>query len=303
MGTSAFAVPALLSLIEHHQVVAAFTQNPKSQGRGMKIIPSKVQEVALANQIDVYCPTSLRNQEALDLVNSITADLIVVCAYGFIIPKNILAAKKYGCFNIHPSLLPKYRGAAPLQRAIINGDSKTAVCIMQMDEGLDTGAIILQQEILLKEQISLQELHDNCANVGATLLLQAIAQIQVLPRIAQGLEGACYAAKLTKDEAQIDWRLSATQIECKIRGMLAWPGSYFIYQGVQIKVLKASVIKDLAHTLDAKPAPGAIINNHNCLHISCGQDFLDVQVLQRPGAKALNVAEFLKGFTIAGQVE
>lgn len=205
MGTPQFAVPTLLKLINcpSHQVVAVFTQAPKSNGRGLNAIVSPVHEVALQYNIPVYIPVTLKTKEVTDIIEG---DIIVVVAYGFIIPKVVLQSKKYGCLNIHPSSLPRHRGAAPLQRTIIEGDTKTSVCVIQMDEGLDTGDIILQKSFSLSPRITLVDLHGKCAEYGADLLLEVLNNIDNLLRIPQFMEGITYAHKLTKEEGKIDWQ-------------------------------------------------------------------------------------------------
>jgi methionyl-tRNA formyltransferase len=290
MGTSAFAVPALLLLSKHHAIQAVFTQAPKPHGRGLQPKLSPVHEAANTLKIPVYTPQTLRSIESFELVNNIEAEVIVVCSYGLLVPKNILDAKKYGCLNIHPSLLPKYRGAAPLQRAIINGDEKTAVCIMQMDEGLDTGPVILQEDLPIEDMDYIQ-LHNKCANIGANLLLEAIANINTLPRIKQSDEGVSYAHKLSKEEAKIDWHESAKQINCQIRGMNPWPGTFFSYNDLEIKVLKAKVI-EIEHNF----LPGAVINDE--LHVACGRGILALEIIQKPGSKALQTTDLLRGYPI-----
>ena len=241
MGTPEFAIPALSQLIDstNHNVVAVFTQAPKAKGRGMKTTNSPVHVLAASNNIPVYTPKTLRDQEAAQLIDSIEADIIVVVAYGFIIPGNILKAKKYGCLNIHPSKLPKYRGAAPLQRTIINGEKESAVCIIQMDEGLDTGDIILQKDFSLEVTTTFPELHNLCASLGGYMLIEALNNIENLRKIKQSEEGASYAHKLTKDEGKINWQSTAFEIDCKIRGMNPWPGVYFEHNDKIIKILSA----------------------------------------------------------------
>ena len=293
MGTPEFSVPALKKLIEakDHQVVGVFTQTAKAKGRGLKEANSSVQNLANAHNIPVYTPKTLRNQEAADLINSITADIIVVVAYGFIIPENILNSKKYGCLNIHPSRLPKYRGAAPLQRTIIDGETSTAVCIMQMDAGLDTGDIILEQDFELTSNISLPELHDKCAQLGADLLIQVLDRIETLPRIPQKESGVSYAHKLTKQEGKIDWSDSSYKIDCKIRGMNPWPGTYFEYEGKIIKILQASC-KNTDHDHKA----GLVLNDR--LEVACGKGILVIEKVQLSGRAPLAADEFLRGFKI-----
>ena len=294
MGTPEFSVPALKKLIssKDHQVVGVFTQTPKARGRGLKEHNSPVQNLAISHDIPIYNPKTLRNQEATDLINSIEADIIVVVAYGFIIPENILNSKKYGCLNIHPSCLPKYRGAAPLQRTIINGETSTSVCIMQMDAGLDTGDIILQQDFELQPRISLLELHDKCAKLGADMLIQVLDQIRTLPHTLQQTEGASYAYKLTKQEGKIDWNDSSYQIDCQVRGMNPWPGTYFKYEGKIIKVLQTSY-NDKEHDHQV----GLVLNDQ--FEIACGQGTLIIEKMQLPGKAPLTANEFLRGFKIS----
>ena len=289
MGTPDFAVPTLKALISsHHTISAVFTQAPKPKGRGLAETHSPVQEIAIEHSIPVYTPKTLRTAEALDLINNIDADIIVVVAYGFIIPKAILEAKQYGCLNIHPSALPRFRGAAPLQRTIIAGDKSTEVCIMQMDEGLDTGDIILAKKINIHPRITLKELHDNCALIGAELLLDVLDNFNTLPRIKQTEEGLVYAHKLTKEEGIIDWNDGAFNIDCKVRGMNPWPGVFFEYKGTMVKVLETEY-NDIAHGT----IPGTIMDDK--LTIACGTGTISIKKLQKPGKKAISTDEFLRG--------
>jgi methionyl-tRNA formyltransferase len=292
MGTPDFAVPSLQELIvsKNHNVVAVFTQRPKAKGRGMKLSSSPVHDLAASHNIQVYTPTTLRNEQAIELINSIEADIIVVVAYGFIIPKNILEAKKYGCLNVHPSKLPKYRGAAPLQRTIINGETETAVCIMQMDEGLDTGDIILQKDLKLDSRITLPELHDECAKIGGKLLVEVLDNITKLPRIKQSENGASYAHKLTKEEGKIDWNEDAFIIDCKIRGMNPWPGTYFEYEGKTIKVISAECTEK-----EHKSRPGTVLSN-NC-EVACGKGTLLIELLKPEGKGQMPAADYLRGIS------
>lgn len=293
MGTPEFSIPVLKKLIESqdHEVVGVFTQSPKARGRGLIESNSPVHNLAKSHNIPVYTPSTLKNQEAFDLVDSIGADIIVVVAYGFIIPENILNSKKHGCLNIHPSNLPKYRGAAPLQRTIINGEKVTSVCIMQMDVGLDTGDIILQENFELPARISLPELHDKCANIGAELLAKVLSEIETLPRTPQSTEGVTYAHKLTKLEGKIDWNNSAFSLDCKIRGMNPWPGTYFEYDGKIVKILQAS-FNDLKHP----HKPGLVINDQ--FEVACGEGILLLEKLQVPGKAPLFANEFFRGFKV-----
>jgi len=291
MGTSSFAVPALLSLIRNHQVQAVFTQAPKPAGRKMQMQLSPVHKLANYYGIPVYTPSKLRTYDSYQLIKSIEAELIIVCSYGLIIPSNILESKKYGCLNIHPSQLPKYRGAAPLQRAIIDGEKSTSICIMQMDATLDTGDIILSTNLPITENTKYPLLSEQCAVIGALLLDKTIHNIALLPRIPQNNEGVSYAHKLTKEEGAIDWNKSAFEISCQVRGMNPWPGTFFNYKGEQIKVLAARYV-NFEHNFEA----GYVIDQN--LLIACKKDALQIIALQRPGGKKLLVSEFLKGFDI-----
>lgn len=293
MGTPQFAVPALGSLINssNHQVVAVFTQEPKSQDRGLRTKASPVHELAQTHKVPVYTPRTLKDLATDLLIKSIEADVIVVAAYGFIVPKNILEAKRYGCINIHPSLLPKYRGAAPLQRTIINGEIKTGVCIMQMDEGLDTGDIMLQEEFLIDQRTAFHALHDKCALLGAKMLIDTLDQIESLPKIKQNNDNVTYAHKLSKEEGKIDWNQSAYQIDCKIRGMNPWPGTYFYYNDKTIKIIEA----DYKESDSAEPV-GSVISDE--LEVSCGSGILIIKKLQQSNKNPLFTAEFLRGLPI-----
>jgi methionyl-tRNA formyltransferase len=293
MGTPEFSIPVLKKLIESqdHKVVGVFTQSPKARGRGLIESDSPVHNLANSHNIPVYTPSTLRNREAFELIDPIEADIIVVVAYGFIIPENILNSKKHGCLNIHPSKLPKYRGAAPLQRTIINGEKSTAVCIMQMDTGLDTGGIILQENFELSARTTFAALHDKCAEIGAELLVKVLNEIDTLPRIPQSTNGVSYAHKLNKSESKIDWTSSSYQIDCKIRGMNPWPGTYFEYDGKIVKILQSNY-KDLKHT----HKPGLIINDQ--FEVACGEGILLLEKLQLPGKAPLFASEFFRGFKV-----
>lgn len=294
MGTPAFAEPALEYLInsENHQVVSVFTQMPKSKGRGLALTLSSVHQLAIKHNIPVNTPITLRSSEITELVNSIEADIIVVVAYGFIVPLTILQSKKNGCLNIHPSNLPRHRGAAPLQRTIIEGDCTSSVCIMQMDEGLDTGDILLQEQFDLPARITLPELHDKCAIIGGQLLIKVLDNLDNLPRIQQATQGTTYASKLKKEEGVVNWQETSYQLDCKIRGMNPWPSVYFLYNEKIIKILEANYTD-----IDHPALPGTVINNN--LEITCGKGTLIVTKLQQQGKKSLLTQEFLCGTSIA----
>lgn len=313
MGTPDFAVPALSSLIksDDHRVVAVFTAAPKPRNRGMKIDKTPIHKLAEEHDIEVYTPKSLRKGDVAEVIAAIDADIIVVVAYGFIVPKDILEAKKYGCLNVHPSKLPRYRGAAPLQRTIINGDEESAVCIMQMDEGLDTGDIILQEDFVVSKRMKLVELHDKCAEMGARLLLEALDNIERLPRLKQSEvgqsevgqsagehteDGFLYADKLTKEEGRINWQDSAITIDRKIRGMNPWPGAYFELKGRVIKVIEAEPIAALSGGGGGQA--GDIVGNY--ADIICGTGMLRIHKVKPSGKSEMRWMDFMRG---AGEVK
>lgn len=292
MGSPDFAVPTLSALIKSkHEVEAIFTSPPRPKNRGMKLGKSPIHMLGDEYNIKVYNPTSLKTEDTTKILENIEVDIIIVVAYGFIVPKNIIEMKQYGCLNLHPSSLPRFRGAAPLQRTIIAGDTSTEICIMQMDEGLDTGDILLKEKLELDERITLPKLHDKCAEIGANLMLEALDNIDNIHPQKQSETGLVYADKLQREESKIDWSLDAVKIDCKIRGMNPWPGTYFQHEGQDIKILEAKY-EDIAH--DA--LPGTILDND--LSIACGKGILKIEKLQSPGKKPLPTKDFLKGYRI-----
>jgi len=293
MGTPEFAVPTLHKLLNsHHQITAVFTQRPKPQDRGLLEKKSPIHLLSEQNNIPVYTPKTLKDEEIINLVKKIEADIIIVVAYGFIVPKAILEAKKYGCLNLHPSSLPRFRGPAPLQHTIIAGDTSTDICIIQMDEGLDTGDIILKQHLELNENITLSNLHDKCSQIGADLFLQILQDIDNIKPIPQSIEGLVYAPKLTKAGSIIDWNKSAYQIDCQIRGMTPQPGAFFKYKGENIKILEAKYEVKKYDIL-----PGTIIDDK--LGIACGENILRIKRLQKPSKKPVSGEEFLRGYKLS----
>ena len=289
MGTPDFAVPALNSLIESaHEIVAVFTAPPKPAGRGKQLRRSAVHEVAEAAGLNVRTPASLKTEEMPD------ADVAVVVAYGLLLPTAVLDAPKFGCLNIHPSALPRWRGAAPLQRTIMAGDVDTAVCIMQMDAGLDTGDVLLREDFALDAGMIAGELHDKCAEIGARLVLETVAQIAELKPQKQVEEGVTYAKKILKGDERIDWSLSAAEIDCHIRGLNPFPGAYFELDGVKVKVFEVELV-------DAKGAAGEVLDEN--LLIACGQGALRVLNLQKAGKRAMSAKDFLAGNRVATGVK
>ncbi len=294
MGTPDFAVPALKKLIEsEHKVVCAYTQPPRPADRGHKLKSSPVQQLAEENNIEVRYPTNLRDESEIKKFQNLEADIAVVAAYGLILPIGILTDCKYGCINIHPSILPRWRGAAPIQRAIMAGDRETGVGIMQMNEGLDTGDILLEKRIKLNDVYDAKMLHDELADLGADMILQTIERLKnntITPRI-QADEGLTYAKKITKEESVINWNKSAREINNLIRGLSPYPAAYFMYKNEKIKILQAE-ISDSKFDFPA----GKIIDNH--LTIACGEGNLSPTIVQRSGKKPMATSEMLKGFAI-----
>ncbi len=288
MGTPEFALPTLGALIaSEHEIVAVYTQAPSISGRGQKTSPSIIQQVAMQANLAVYHPASLRDPLQQEIFRQHQADIAVVAAYGMILPQEILTAPKYGCLNLHPSDLPRWRGAAPLARTIMAGDEKSAICIMQMDQGLDTGDILLRQEVVIPSFYTTKIWHDEASILGSKLMLETINNITSLKPIKQSNENITYAKKITKQEALIDWHKSAVEIDCLIRGLNPWPLAYFNYQNEQIKIHQAQII-EINHNL----APGSILDEH--LSIACGVNAIRPLLVQRPSRKVMPTAEMLK---------
>lgn len=286
MGTPEFAIPSLELLINSgHNISCVYTQKPKPAGRGQKERKSPIHELAEKHNIEVLTPSSLES-------SSIPyADAVIVAAYGLILPEHILSSPKYGCINIHPSLLPRWRGAAPIQRTILAGDKETGVCIMKMDRGLDTGDILSIERIPLSPNIKAKELHDILANKGAELLLKTLNNIDNIMPIPQSKEGITYAEKLKKEESIINWHETAELIDRKVRALNPWPGTYFTCSGENIKILAGSY-KNEEHLYK----PGTVIND--MLTIACGKGIYQPSLVQRQGRKPIDTKEFLKGFKI-----
>ena len=285
MGTPDFAVPCLKALIDSsHEIVAVYTAPPKPAGRGKELKKSKVHEVAEAAGLKVLTPASLKQETLPD------ADIAVVAAYGLLLPEHILNAPKHGCINIHPSLLPRWRGAAPIQRSIMAGDKMTAVCIMKMDKGLDTGDVLLKTEFDLEPKITAGVLHDKCAEIGARLTLEVIDNIEKITPVRQSEEGVTYAKKITSEDEKIDWKKPAQEIEQIIRGLNPFPAAYFLHNGEKIKVFEADVV-------DKSGEAGKVLDEY--LTIACGEKALQIKQLQRSGKRIMTAKEFLNGSRIA----
>jgi methionyl-tRNA formyltransferase len=293
MGTPDFAVPILEALIAaRHEMPAVYTQPPRPAGRGHRPQPSPVERAAAARGIEVRSPTRLDAAE-VERWRALGLDAAVVAAYGLILPPGILTAPRFGCLNVHASLLPRWRGAAPTQRAILAGDTVTGITIMQMEEGLDTGPILLQEAVPIEPDTGAEQLHDRLALVGARLIVAVLDQVSagtLVPR-AQPSEGVTYAKKLRRDEGRLDWREDAAVLERAVRALNPAPGVWFEHAGERIKVLRAQVA---ARERDA--TPGTVLDDR--LTVACGVGALRLETLQRAGRAPLAAGEFLRGYPI-----
>jgi methionyl-tRNA formyltransferase len=294
MGTPDFAVHILKSLLQtKYQIVAVYTQPPRPVGRGYKVTPSPVHELAIAEGLPVFTPESLKPAEVQNQWSALDLDVAVVAAYGLILPKTILDAPRLGCLNIHASLLPRWRGAAPIQRAILSGDKETGVTIMKMDTGLDTGDTLLMKKIAIDDSMTTPGLFDTITHVGAEALLEALPLYLSgnLSPTPQPHEGVTYANKLGKEEGHLDWRLTASELERKVRALNPWPGTWFEIGSDRIKVLKAEVVAGpFPHP------PGTVIDDK--LTIVCGEGALRPLWLQKVGKAALPAEAFLRGYEL-----
>jgi len=297
MGTPEFAVPTLVEILAAgHDVVAVYTQPPRPAGRGMDERKSPVHLQAEQSGIPVFTPTSLKGATEQEVFRSHNADVGVVVAYGLILPKPILEAPAYGCLNLHASALPRWRGAAPIQRAIMAGDTETAVMVMRMGEGLDTGPICLAERVPIGSNTTAGELHDELARVGASLMVRALAALErgSLDATPQPDTGVTYAAKIDKAEARIDFSRPAAQVHNLIRGLSPYPGAWFeagpAGRRERIKVLRSELV-------EGSGAPGTILDDK--LTVACGEGAVRLVLLQRAGRKPMPADEFLRGFELA----
>jgi len=290
MGSPEFALPALAALDDAgHEIVCVYSQPPRPAGRGQKEARAAVHEYALAANWPVRTPASLKSPDEQAAFAALKLDAAVVAAYGLILPKPILAAPRFGCLNIHASLLPRWRGASPIQAAILAGDSHTGVTIMQMDPGLDTGAIVLQERVPIAPDDTAETLHDKLGALGATLIVRALdgiaaGRLQPTPQP----DGASYAPKLTRGDGKLDWTRSADELARRVRALNPWPGTWFEKDG-RIRVLAAERVA-------ASGTPGTVLDD--MLTVACGSGALRLKTLQRAGRGALPAAEFLRGFPI-----
>lgn len=287
MGTPDFSVPALQTLVDAgHDVVAVYCQPPRPAGRGKKARPTPVHLRAEALGLPVRYPTSLKNAQAQAEFAALQADVAVVVAYGLILPQPILDAPRHGCLNIHASLLPRWRGAAPIHRAIMAGDAETGICIMRMDAGLDTGPVLMRQATPIGPTETTAELHDRLSELGARMIADALDKIDVLVAQDQPDEGANYAAKIDKAEAKIDWSRPAKAIDRQIRGLSPFPGAWTEINGERVKLLASQLD-------DGAGPPGQVLDDG--LLIACGAGAVRITRLQRAGKGPQEAEAFLRG--------
>jgi methionyl-tRNA formyltransferase len=293
MGTPEFAVPTLLELVAHgHEIAAVYTRAAKPGGRGMKLQPTPVEQQARRLGIAVFTPRTLKTSEALEQFRALSADAAVVVAYGMILPQAILDVPQYGCFNLHASLLPRWRGAAPINRAIMAGDAESGVMVMKMDVGLDTGDVAMAERVAISDKMTAADLHDALAPLGADLMVRAMGALEkgALQLKKQGDEGVTYAAKIEKAEARIDWHKPARTVLRHIHGLSPFPGSWSEIGGegdaARIKILRCELARGAG-------TPGDVLDGH--LTIACGEGAIRIIELQRAGKAPMKAAEFLRG--------
>lgn len=294
-GTPEFSVPALEALIDAgHEVVAVYTQPDRQSGRGRKTRPSPVKLCALKHGLVIEQPATLK--DGAERMKGFSADVMVVVAYGVILPAEILQIPRYGCLNIHASLLPRWRGAAPIQRAIEAGDTESGITIMQMDAGLDTGEILATYTVAIKPSDIAESLHDRLAVTGALAITDVLANLFYYQdnRTPQQNERATYAKKISRDEANIDWTENCSLLARRIRAFNPWPGSQTWYKGIKLQVWQAECSNEVHQS-----EPGVILSaDRSGIRVACGSGILQIQKLQRPGGKPLQVADFLNGMSL-----
>lgn len=294
-GTPEFSVPPLEALIQQHEVIAVFTQPDRRSGRGKKLLPPPVKQIAQLHDIEVYQPTTLAGQH--DLIKNMQPDVMVVVAYGMILPAKILSLPKLGCINIHASLLPRWRGAAPIQRAIQAGDLKTGVSIMQMEEGLDTGPVYQTLQTEIGPNDTSVDLHQRLARLGEIGIIDTLRSLESTPSttpLPQDHSRTCYAQKIKKDEALIDWRETAEALHNKIRAFIPWPICETNYLENRVRIWRSEV----ADTVRVNAAPGTVIATEPYLQIACGERALSLLSLQRSGGKPISSQEFCNGYNV-----
>lgn len=310
MGTPDFAVGALEAILQAgHQVAAVVTQPDKPKGRGKEIQVTPVKACAMAHGIPVFQPVKVKEKEAVETLRGYNADIFVAAAFGQLLSEEILSMPEYGCVNIHASLLPKYRGAGPIQWAIINGEEKTGVTIMQMDKGLDTGDMLLKEEVVIDPKETGDSLHDKLASVGAGLIVEALAKLErgeLVPE-KQNEEDTCYAKRLQKSMGRIDWQQSAGKLDCLIRGLISWPGAYTVLRGKNLKIWEIEAVErprnvpedSAVHSDPDAVLPGTVVAvTREAFYVKTGEGILKILAVQPEGKKRMPVKEFLLGYQV-----
>ncbi len=294
MGTPAFSVPVLSELIAAgHDVAAVYTRAPKPSGRGRKLTPSPVHQFAEAHGLDVRTPKNFKAQEEVAAFDALALDAAVVVAYGLILPQAVLDAPRHGCLNLHASLLPRWRGAAPINRAIMTGDKITGVQVMQMEAGLDTGPILLSESVEIAPDDTAASLHDRLSQVAAGLAPRALAALERggLAATPQAEEGVVYAHKISAEEARIDWSRPAAEVDSHIRGLSPFPGAWCEIDGARVKLL-------MSRLAEGSGAPGVVLGADQRFVVACAGGAVELVTLQRAGKKPQSAAEFLRGFPL-----
>jgi len=294
MGTPDFARPVLQNLLQSpHQIIAVYTQPPRPAGRGYGVKKSPVHELADENHIPVFTPVNFKDEKDVLEFNDLQADVAVVAAYGLLLPQRILNAPRFGCINVHVSLLPRWRGASPVQHALLAGDHESGVTIIQMDKEMDAGPILLQQSLPILEDATGTQLYGVLFEMGGAMIPQVLDSLMKgqLKSTPQPEVGITFAPKIRKEDAFLDWSKPAIQLERQVRAFNAWPGAVFIWEDKQVKVWHAKVIK-----ADMNTEPGKILTDD--FVVACGQDALQILTLQMPGKKPMFVKDFKNGHAI-----
>lgn len=294
-GTPDFAVPALEALIEAgHEVVMVLTQPDRPSGRGMKLTPSPVKAAAISHDLPVFQPQTLKDDGVQTRIAEAQADAMIVAAYGLIIPQAVLQMPRYGCYNVHASLLPRWRGAAPIQRAILAGDSETGVTIMEVVPALDAGAMILKDRVPITDRDTTQSLHDELSDMGAQLMVQAMATLEQDGRLnaeQQDETQVTYAAKLAKSEATMDWHKSADELSRQVRAFNPFPVAQASFSGKPCRIWMAAA-------LPGQALPGVVTDTRDGIVVGCGQGLLRIEELQMPGGKKMAAKDFVAGHAL-----
>ncbi len=291
MGTPDFSVPVLRAIAARHEVVAVYSQPPRAAGRGQKPRPSPVQRAAEELGLMVRVPERLKSPEDQADFAALGADIAVVVAYGLILPQVVLDAPRLGCLNIHASLLPRWRGAAPIHRAVMAGDADTGVAIMQMEAGLDTGPVLAEARTAIGPEDTTADLHDRLAGMGANLIVDVLERLP-LAAVPQAAEGVTYAAKIDKAEARIDWSRPAAEVDLLIRGLSPFPGAWCLIGEERVKLLRSRLIP-------ASGAPGEVLSG---FRVACGQGAIEVLEAQREGKRPMPAEEILRGMSLPARL-